>query len=126
MTKHSKIKQLVLLLFFLIPTAWSGAVTVISNDGSSPILIKAVTVQGTPKDSSILASVDGHYLTVVFTENLGEVRIVVTEADGGTFDMIEMYTPNGYSANILDTGSYVVTFYLTNGDEYYGEFEVTE
>ena len=34
-----------------------------------------------PKGSSIQATIDGHYLTVVFLENLGQVNIVITDAN---------------------------------------------
>ena len=34
--------------------------------------------------------------------------------------------PNGVMFYIPNTGSYVVTFTLPNGDQYYGEFEVTD
>ena len=35
-------------------------------------------------------------------------------------------TPNGMQFYILNVGNYIVTFTLPNGDEYYGEFTVTE
>ena len=69
--------------------------------------------------------INGHALSVVFTDNLGQVQIEVTTDTGDTVDLMDMYTPNGYNANITNTGSYVVTFTLSNGDEYYGEFSVT-
>ena len=37
-----------------------------------------------------------------------------------------MYTQNGYNAYIHHAGTYVVTFTLGNGDEYYGEFDVVD
>ena len=86
----------------------------------------AVSHGGSDKSSSIQATINGHYLTVVFLENLGTVYIEVTDTNGGTVAMTDLYTPNGYIANIYNTGSYIVTFTLTNGDEYYGEFEVTD
>ncbi|MBQ5958942.1 MAG: DUF3244 domain-containing protein, partial [Bacteroidales bacterium] len=83
-------------------------------------------VHSDPKGSSIQASIDGHVLSVVFTENLGHVQIEVTTSTGGTVDLMDMYTPNGYNAYISYTGDYVVTFTLSNDDEYYGEFTVTD
>lgn len=124
--KHSQIKQLVLLFCLLLPTAWCGANSTILNDGQSHITIKATHVQGCPKDSSIQATIDGHVLSVVFLENLGQVQIKLTLAGGGDVDATSIYTPNGVNFYIPNTGSYVVIFILENDDEYYGEFEVTD
>lgn len=126
MTRQSNNKQSILFLVFFLQAALCNAMVAISNDGQSNINIKTAQVQGPPKAGSIQASIDGHVLSVVFTENLGHVQIEVTTSTGGTVDLMDMYTPNGYNAYITNTGSYVVTFTLSNGDEYYGEFDVTD
>ena len=95
-------------------------------DGYSAIQIKESSVNGIPKTSSILASINGHTLTVTFTENLGNVQIDITTASGGAVSYGHVWTPDSYIAYITNTGSYVVTITLENGDEYYGEFEVTD
>ncbi|MBR3710773.1 MAG: hypothetical protein IKM99_07420 [Bacteroidales bacterium] len=124
--KHSKIKQFVLLLGFLLSATWCGAYCSSLNDGLSHIAIKATHVQGCPKGSSIQATIDGHVLSVVFLENLGQVHVKLSLATGGDVDATYIYTPNGVNFYIPNTGSYVVTIILENGDEYYGEFEVTD
>lgn len=68
--RHTKIKQFVLLLGLLLPAAWCGANSTHIDDGFSHITIKESTVQGAPKGSTIQASINGHMLTVAFTENL--------------------------------------------------------
>ena len=70
--------------------------------------------------------INGHALSVVFTDNLGQVQIEVTTDTGGTVDLMDMYTPNGYNAYISYTGDYVDNFTLSNAHEYYGEFTVTD
>ena len=96
------------------------------EDGVS-IEIKQKALSGqSDKSTSIQATINGHSLTVVFTENLGNVQVEVTDSTGGTVDYWDIWTPNGYIVYIYDPGSYVVTFTLPNGDEYYGEFEVTD
>jgi len=95
-------------------------------DGHSAIQLKESHVQGAPKGHTIQASIDGHYLTVVFTENLGEVTVEITTISGATVDYVSMTTPNGYQYYIATPGDYIVTFTLPNGDEYYGEFTVTD
>ena len=96
------------------------------KDGGCIIVKEKTGHSGTNKSESILASIDGHVLSVVFTENLGEVAIDITTATGVSVDYNSLTTPNGVNFYIPNTGSYVVTFTLPNGDEYYGEFEVTD
>ena len=112
--KHSKIKQFVLLLGFLLSATWCGAYCSSLNDGLSHIAIKATHVQGCPKGSSIQATIDG------------QVHVKLSLAAGGDVDATYIYTPNGVNFYIPNTGSYIVTFTLPNGDEYFGEFEVTD
>ncbi|MBR4391527.1 MAG: DUF3244 domain-containing protein [Bacteroidales bacterium] len=123
--EHKKLKIFVLLVGLLVPTIRGGASYIFSFDGYSHIVIKEGSVHSDPKGSSIQASIDGHMLSVVFLENLGSVLVEVTDTNGGTVDVVDMYTPNGYTAYIFGTGSYIVNFTFENGDEYYGEFEVT-
>lgn len=124
--RNTRIKQFILLLGLLLPTAWCGANNMLSFDGIYPIAIKESILQGTPKGSSIQASIDGHTLTVAFTENLGQVSIEITTITGVTVDCVSMFTPNGIQFYIFLAGDYIVTFTLPNGDEYYGEFTVTD
>jgi hypothetical protein len=126
--RHKKInfKQFVLLLGLLLPTIWSSANDHNLFDGYSHIVIKAGVVQGTPRDSSIQASINDHCLMVTFIENLGQVTIEVATATGATVDCLSVQTPNGYLYFITDTGDYIVTFTFPDGDVYYGEFTVID
>lgn len=114
------------MLALLLPTLWCGANDNKMMDGFSNIHIKENNVQGIPKGSSIQASIDGHYLTVAFTENLGQVAIEITTASGCHVEALSITTPNGLQFYIPNTGDYIVNFTLPNGDEYYGEFTVTD
>ena len=120
------IKRFFLLLGLMLPMAWCCANAAHTNDGFSTITIQESHVQGMPKASSIQASINGHALTLTFTENLGNVQIDITTASGGTVSYGHVWTPDSYIAYIYNTGSYIVTITLENGDEYYGEFEVTD
>ena len=96
------------------------------KDGIPIELIKNSSHGGTEKSNSIIPTLDGHTLTVVFIENLGQVSIEIATATGVTVDCISVLTPNGLQFFIPNTGNYIVTFILPNGDEYYGEFTVTD
>ena len=124
--RHTKIKQFALLLGLLLPAVWCGANDNRMMDGFSNIHVKEGHVQGMPKGSTIQASIDGHTLIVVFTENLGQVAVEITTAAGATVDCVLVHTPNGLQIYIPNTGDYIITFTLPNGDEYYGEFTVTD
>lgn len=124
----NKIKRFMLLLGIILPVTFVFANSELSaeKDGVNPIVINKISNTGNDRSSSILASIDGHTLTIVFTENLGQVSIEVSYASGGEVETSSIYTPSGVIIYIPYSGSYVVTFTLPNGDEYYGEFEVTE
>jgi len=124
--RHKSLKQLVLLLGLILPTMGCFANSTFINDGYSPIFVKETHVQGAPRGSSIQASINGHYLMVTFTENLGQVAIEVTTSSGAPVDGTMTLTPTGVQIYIPNTGDYIVTFTLPNGDVYYGEFTVTD
>lgn len=124
----NKIKRFMLLLGIILPVTFVFANSELSaeKDGVNPVVINKISNTGNDRSSSILASIDGHTLTIVFTENLGQVSIDVSYASGNEVETTSIYTPSGVIIYIPYSGSYVVTFTLSNGDEYYGEFEVTE
>ena len=124
--QNVKIKQIVMLLVLMLQAAWCGAYNTITMDGHSHILIKESHVHSAPKGSTIQATIDGHTLTVVFTENLGQVAVEVSSASGTSVHYSLTPTPNGFQVYITNNGDYIVTFTLPNGDEYYGEFTVTD
>ena len=118
------LKQLVLLVgLSLSAICCYGSA---SADGYSHIQIMEAHVQSAPKGSSIQASINGHLLMVAFLENLGQVTVEITTSTDSPVDFITMATPNGYQFYIPNTGDYIVTFTLENGDVYYGEFTVTD
>lgn len=123
---HTKFKQFALLLALMLPTAWCSANGTAFTDGVGHITIKEAHVEGTPRSSTIQASIDGHTLTVAFSENIGQVSIEVTTATGANVDYRTTPTPNGVQIYIPLAGDYIIAFKLSNGDEYYGEFTVMD
>ena len=124
--RTKNLKSIVLLLGLMLPAAWCGASGTCSSDGHSHINVKEARVENAPKGASILASINGHTLTVVFTENLGTVEMQITTASGTYVQTYWVYTPEGLQTYLSQTGDYIITFTLSNGDEYYGEFTVTD
>ena len=78
------------------------------------------------KSSAINPFINGHVLAVVFSENLGQVSVEVATDAGASVQCLSVFTPNGMQIYIPNAGNYIVTFTLPNGDEYYGEFTVTD
>ena len=125
------LKKIVLMLCLFLSGALCYANDVAGTENGkgdgAPILAIAKSQHGgTDKSGSISIYLDGHYLTVAFTENLGQVAIEITTATGGYVETLSITTPNGLQFYIPNTGDYIVNFTLPNGDEYYGEFTVTE
>ena len=118
---------MILLIGLLLPTVWCSAINLGIADGLSGItIIQGSGTQGEPKGSAIQASINGHLLIVVFTENLGQVSIEVATATGTPVECLSTQTPNGVNLYVPHAGDYIITFTLPNGDEYYGEFTVTD
>ena len=97
------------------------------KDNVIPIIVKEkASYGGLDKSDAITITINGHLLMVAFLENLGQVTVEITTATDSPVDFITMATPNGYQYYIPNTGDYIVTFTLENGDVYYGEFTVTD
>ena len=125
-----KVTTLVLMLCLVLSGALcyaSGVARTENMKGEGAILIKQKAHHGgTDKSGSIVPSINGNALIVVFCENLGQVAVEVSTASGAQVDCLSVLTPNGLQVYIPNAGNYIVTFTLSNGDEYYGEFTVTD
>ena len=123
-----KVTTLVLMLCLVLSGAlcYAHSVTRITNvkeEGAPKIIIKAHHGSN-DKSGSIVLSIYDHVLSVVFNENLGQVAVEVSTASSAQVDCLSVLTPNGLQVYIPNAGNYIVTFTLSNGAEYYGEFEV--
>ncbi len=125
-----KVTTLVLMLCLILSGAFcyaSGVARTENKKVEGPILIKQkVHHGGTDKSGSIVPSIYDHVLSVVFNDNLGQVAVEVSTASGTLVDCLSVLTPNGLQVYIPNAGNYIVTFTLSDGDEYYGEFTVTD
>ena len=96
------------------------------DDGYSNIQIKEAKVENLPRGNTIEASINGHTLSIVFLQNIGHVTVDVETDTGTPVDSQSLATPGSAQFYIAATGDYVFTVTLSNGDEYYGEFTVTD
>lgn len=127
-----KVTQLVLMLCLILSGALcyargiAGTENEKGSDGTPIVIIRNSIHSGSEKGNTIISMINGHVLTVVFTENLGQVTVEVTTVSGNPVTCMSTYTPNGVILYVSNTGDYIVNFTLPNGDEYYGEFTVTD
>ena len=126
-----KVTKLVLMLGLVLSGAlcYAHGVARTENEKGEGIAIEVkekVLHGSSDKSGSIVPTLNGHVLTVVFTENLGQVTVEVSTTLGDSVNFTTTPTPNGLQIYIPNAGNYIVTFTLSNGDEYYGEFTVTD
>ncbi len=125
-----KLKEMILVLCFIL----SGALCYAHDearmekkgDGVTIDVFEVVLSNGLSRGNSIVPTFNGHVLTVVFSENLGQVSVEIATSAGATVECTSVLTPNGLQTYIPNTGDYIVTFTLSNGDMYAGEFTVTD
>jgi hypothetical protein len=120
-------KLFLLLLGILLPVICYKVSASCSLDGLHPIQTKEAHVASIPKGHTIQASIDGHWLTVTFTQDIGTLTMELDKVSGPMiFSYPSVQTPDSYQFYLPLTGDYIITFILANGDEYYGEFTVTD
>lgn len=101
-------------------------ITNVKGEGAPKIIIIKAHHGSNDKSGSIVPSISDHVLSVMFSENLGQVAVEVSTASGAQIDCLSVLTPNGLQIYIPNAGNYTVTFTLSDGDEYYGEFTITD
>ena len=114
-----------MLLGLLLPTIGYQAKEINVRDGNSSIVVKEAHVSSTPKGSTIQASINGHYLTVTYTQDIGTLTMELDMVNGPVIFSFQTVTPESFGFYLPQTGDYILTFTLSNGDEYYGEFTIT-
>lgn len=96
------------------------------GDGVTIDVIELASCSEPSRGNYIIPSINGHLLTVLFNQNMGQVYVEVSTTAGASVQCLSVLTPNGLQVYIPNVGNYIVTFTLSNGDEYYGEFTVTD
>ena len=125
-------KTVLMLCFFILSGALcyaNGKARTENEKGKegTPIeVIERASHSSSEKGSTIQAGIDGHYLSVTFTQDIGYVEMELDKVSGPmVFSYPPVETPDSFQFYINQTGDYIITFTLANGDEYYGLFTVT-
>ena len=127
-----KLKQMILMLCLILSGAFCYANSTVGKGNEKderpvPIeLTQSTGVSSLDKSNAISPFINGHVLVVAFSENLGQVSVEVATVSGASVQCLSVLTPNGLQVYIPNTGNYVVTITLSNGDVYAGEFTVTD
>lgn len=127
-----KVIQMTLMLCLILSGALSyahNAVATRNEKDGRPVsieLTESTGVSSSDKSSSINPIINGNVLAVVFFENLGQVSVEVSTVSGASVQCLSVPTPNGLQVYIPNDGNYIVTFTLSNGDVYAGEFTVID
>jgi hypothetical protein len=121
-----KLPILFVMLSLWIASSYASDNSVFQTENVPVVLTFKTEQSGDDRSSSIIASINGHYLTIAFTENLGEVSIEIQNASGVPLDISFMDTPSGRQFYIPSTGGYTLIIKLENGDEYHGEFVIED
>lgn len=106
-----KVTTLILMLCLILSGALcyaSGSVGTENEkgEGTPVIVIMKTPCGGTDKSGSVSPSINGHILTVVFDENLGQVSVEITTDTGAMVACVVAHTPNGLQFYIPNAGSY--------------------
>ena len=92
-----------------------------------PIKITEQTgCNGQDRSNYISAHINGHYLNVAFLADLGSVTIKILDESYTMLELSYIETPSGYQYYIPLEGRYTLLIALEDGDEYRGDFEVSE
>lgn len=90
-----KLTTLLFMLSFLIVSSHAANISIIQTENVPVVMTAETQHSGDDKSGSMLANINGHTLTIAFTENLGEVSIEVQNGDGVPVDLSIMDTPTG-------------------------------
>ena len=77
------------------------------------------------RSESISADITGNLLTITFNDNVGIAHIVIKDSNGVYIDNDNVLsTPDHATFIINDAGYYRMDITLSNGEQYYGYFQV--
>ena len=79
----------------------------------------------TDRSETISADITGYVLTITFNDNVGIAHIVIKDSNGVYIDNDNVLSTPDYATFIInDAGYYRMDITLSNGEQYYGYFQV--
>ena len=104
----------------------AGATEIFTRDGINIIATKENIVNSTEaRSQSISADITGNTLTISFNDNVGIAHIIIKDSNGVYIDRENVFsTPDYATFFINDAGYYRMDITLSNGEQYYGYFQV--
>lgn len=123
-------KKLLFTLSLLLSAAMFSAFAQTSNDDPIVIIIKTGEIVGdgprSPGNIPIEGVVSGGIIYLVFTSNLGNIEVRIDEITYGPLfhtivDSSDLFAIIPFT---LDPGLYYISFTLSSGQEYIGEFTI--
>ena len=119
-------KRLIVLTALLQLCVVLEANEISSKEGIDVLGTKENTINSTESRSeTISADITGHTLTITFNDNVGIAHIVIKDSNGVYIDRENVFSTPDYATFIInDAGYYRMDITLSNGEQYYGYFQV--
>ena len=119
-------KRLSLILMLLLIGFMSEAKVTSTKDEVNVASVQAGIQNGSEfRSNTISADITGHTLTITFNDNVGIAHIVIKDSNGVYIDRDNVFSTPDYATFIInDAGYYRMDITLSNGEQYYGYFQV--
>ena len=119
-------KNIPLLVTLLLMASIADAKVITAKDKVDVVAVQTGTQNSAePRSESISADITGHVLTITFNDNVGIAHIVIKYSNGVYIDNDNVLSTPDYATFIInDAGYYRMDITLSNGEQYYGYFQV--
>ena len=119
-------KRLSLILMLLLIGFMSEAKVTSTKDEVNVASVQAGIQNGSEfRSNTISADITGNTLTITFNDNVGIAHIVIKDSNGVYIDRENVFSTPDYATFIInDAGYYRMDITLSNGEQYYGYFQV--
>ncbi len=116
-----------IVVFMLLATSFIPEAKQLKSSEGFEVLSTHGGIQNSleTRTQSISADITGNLLTITFNENVGIAHIVIKDSNGVYIDNDNVLsTPDHATFIINDAGYYRMDITLSNGEQYYGYFQV--
>ena len=118
-------KRYIFILAVLLQVVFALDAKQISTKEEVDIFPIASANNGTNHRSSLSVDITGHTLSVTVENDLNIISLMVTDSNGSWVVLDNMMSsPDTSCFYISESGNYRIDIVLSNGDQYYGYFDV--